>query len=69
MKHIYHFTSKGNWKKIQTLRKLIPETIIEGIYRPKDFKEQTKSICSSSNYIVGFPKPHDKGWVESGLWD
>ncbi|MBL7147359.1 MAG: hypothetical protein ISS82_00860 [Nanoarchaeota archaeon] len=69
MQYMYHFTSKENWKKIQTSGKLIPKTTIEWVYESKDFTERTKSICPQRKYTVGFPEPCHKGWVEYGVWD
>ena len=68
MRYMYHFTSKENWKKIQTFGKLIPKTIIEWTHQPKDFTKHTKSICSKKIYTVGFPRVRHAGWVKSGLW-
>ena len=69
MKYIYHFTSRKNWAEIKRLGKLVPHTDIEWVHQPDRFPERAKSICSEKRYIVGFPKPLHKGWVECGLWD
>ena len=69
MKHIYHFTSKENWKKIKKIGKLIPRTTVEWVYSSQVFTSRVKSICAFKKYTVGFPSVRHEGWVEYGLYD
>ena len=65
MNKIIHYTSHKNLDKIQNSGFLFPKSH-PGINHFK-LSLRVQNIIRNESYLVGIPKPLEKGWIKSGL--